>query len=762
MLDRKILPGLPPMPKCRPMTVILFFIVLVASLLVLIVHKKQGIEGLNSPIEGQTVPRTVFARVDFTTVDLDKTEAAKDKAGDCAPDYYMLDVAKTHALIRTFRKVSDGVRSYKANQQATESDSNSVLSVSKLRDALSAENFEYLQKILSDQSFYNEFLSRVENRVLRRGIFTNEQLVKLSFHSQPKQIYISDEREDAPEFGPFGVANLLTPERAAGEITSLLLKQSAFHPQMKAESLQTILSNEFFIPLLKSGNMIFNKRKSDRATNAAKNKVTPLMRTYYRGERLLVKGEKLTNRDLLMLEDYGKALLDDQKFESSLIMILQRSALIIVLMLFTVMYIRNVHPHIMEQRRIFLALSVITIISLVANQQAGGFFRWLSSETNILPLFIFLCLPLALPSLLLGAIFGFRAAVFAGLYVSGVAAISLDNSFTVFISGLLLNGLAGCAIRKSSDYKKFFMRSFFVISATNFMLGLIFLLPDFFVMVDLQLLRDAAVLSLVSGLFTPILALVVLFLMESFFDVSSTMSYISLTDRNHPLLKRLQQEAPGTYHHSERVASIAEKAADLIGVNPLLVQACALFHDIGKLANPTLFTENTANDDPNPHAKFTSQESARIIRSHVSYGLELAKKYKLKSPLCKAIAQHHGTDFISFFYELEKREHPENPPKEEDFRYEGPLPRERETVLISLADCAEAVARSMPHLTKELLEEKLTTIFQAKLNNGQLDQAPITAAELWLIRDSFVSSLCVMSHVRIAYPTFSDEKKDKV
>ena len=170
MLDRKILPGLPPMPKCRPMTIILFFIVLVASLLVLIVHKKQGIEGLNSPIEGQTVPRTVFARVDFTTVDLDKTEAAKDKAGDCAPDYYMLDVAKTHALIRTFRKVSDGVRSYKANQQATESDSNSVLSVSKLRDALSAENFEYLQKILSDQSFYNEFLSRVENRILRRGI----------------------------------------------------------------------------------------------------------------------------------------------------------------------------------------------------------------------------------------------------------------------------------------------------------------------------------------------------------------------------------------------------------------------------------------------------------------------------------------------------------------------------------------------------------------------------------------------------------------
>ncbi len=762
MLDRKILTGLPSIPKCRPITIILFFIVLVASLLVLIVHKKQGIEGLNSPIEGQTVPRTVFARVDFTTIDLKKTEAAKDKAGESTPDYYVLDAAKTKPLIRSFRNFSDGLRDYKANQRGNKSDLNSALSISKLRDALSAENFEYLQKVLSDKTFHDEFLSRVENRILRRGIFTEEQLIKLSFHSQPKKIYISDGADGAPEFGPFGVANLLTPELAANEIASLLLKQSNFHPMVKAESLRTILCNEFFIPLLKNGNVTFNNLKTDRAINAEKNKVAPLMRTYYRGERLLVKGVKLTNDDLLMLMDYGKALQEEQEFESSLVMILQRSALVIIFMLFTVMYIRNVHPHIMEQRRIFLALSVITIISLVANQQAGIFFRLLSSETNILPLFIFLCLPLALPSLLLGAIFGFRAAVFAGLYVSGVAAISLDNSFPVFISGLLLNGIAGFTIRNSSDYKKFFMRSFLVISATNFMLGLIFLLPDFFVMVDFQLLKDAAALSLLSGLVTPILALVVLFLLESFFDVSSTMSYISLTDRNHPLLKRLQQEAPGTYHHSERVASIAEKAADLIGVNPLLVQACALFHDIGKLANPTLFTENTANDNPDPHAKFSNEESARIIRSHVSYGLELAKKYKLKSPLCKAIAQHHGTDFISFFYELEKRENPENPPKEEDYRYEGPLPRERETVLISLADCAEAVARSMPRLTKESLEEKLTSIFQAKLNNGQLDQAPITAAELWQIRDSFVASLCVMSHVRIAYPTFSDEKKDNV
>lgn len=755
----KFLPKLSIVSSCRPLTAVLFLVVLAASLLVLIMPEEQGIGGLNSPVEGQTVPRTIFSLVDFETTDFARTNAAKRDAGLVTPDYYILNTAETERLIKVFRTFCKDMQMFRANHPAARVSGNGSYSVSALHKKLSADNFKYLQMVLSDRAFCREFLSRVENHILKYGIFSDRQNNLLS---SQRPVYISHGTEDmSPEFGPFRKDTLLTPSRAADRIVTLLLKQYRSDVPERTLVFRTTLSQDF-AHLLRNGNISANVLKTERAENAAKEKVVPRLRTFYRGDRLVTKNDKLTNEDILMLQDYRKALLDEQKLSSSWVSTMQRSALVVIFMLFTVMYIRNVHPHIMEQRRIFLALSVITILSLVANQQAGVFFRFLSSETNMLPLLVFLCLPLALPSLLLGAIFGFRAAVFAGLYISGVTAIALDNSFPVFISGLFLNGIAAFVIRNSSDYKKFFMISFLVISAMNFMLGLIFLLSDFSVTVDLQLLKDAAVLSMLSGLVTPILALVILFLLETFFDVSSTMSYISLTDRNHPLLKRLQQEAPGTYHHSERVASIAEKAAGQIGVNPLLVQACALFHDVGKLVNPTLFTENTAVDNPNPHASLAPEESVRIIREHVTYGLELAKKYKLKSPLCKAIAQHHGTDFISFFYELAKRNNPENPPKEEDFRYEGPLPRDRVTVLLCLADCSEAVARSMPNLTKENLEKKLTTIFQAKLNNGQLDQAPVTAAEIWMIRDSFVSSLCAMSHVRIAYPTFPEEKKDKV
>lgn len=739
----------------QPLPIGLFFVVLIASFLVLLMPEEQGISGLNSPIEGQTVPRTIFARVEFETIDFAKTAEEKNAVASVTPDYYTLNVQETARLFEVFQRFCNEICSFAADSKPEYS---STFSAAGLYTKISAENFKYLQIMLSDRSFREEFLTRVEKRILTQGIFSDSQIGLLS---AVRPVYVAQNTtEKALLFGPFQKVNVLSKEKAAREIIDLLLMQYRSDVPEKALVFRTVLRHEL-TSLFAGGNVVADLLRTEQEKHQAKEKVTPRMRTFYRGDRLLTKENKLSEADLQLLDDYRTALSKERKHKASWTVLMQRCALVVILMLFTVMYLRNVHPHIMEQRRVFFAISVVTIVALVVNQQSGVFFRFLSSETNILPIFIFLCLPLALPSLLLGSVFGYRAAVFSGLYISGVTAIALDNSFPVFLSGLFLNGIAGFVIRNSSDYKKFFMLSFLVITITNFFLGMIFILSDFSLTADFQLIKDAAALSLLTGLVTPILALVILFLLETFFDVSSTMSYISLTDRNHPLLKRLQQEAPGTYHHCERVASIAEKAAGQLGVNPLLVQACALFHDIGKLANPTLFTENTSDDNPNPHASLTPEESVRIIRSHVSYGLELARKYKLKSPLCKAIAQHHGTDFISFFYNQAKQQNPDLTLDESDFRYEGPLPMDKEMVLLCLADCSEAIAQSMPRLTRETLTEKITAAFQTKLNNGQLDQAKITSAELWAIRDSFVSSLCAMSHVRIAYPSFpKTENKD--
>ena len=395
--------------------------------------------------------------------------------------------------------------------------------------------------------------------------------------------------------------------------------------------------------------------------------------------------------------------------------------------------------------------------ALLANRIFIGIYHIFCAQGSFTPQLVFLALPLGMAAGLISAVCGLRAAFSVGLFVSGVTAVALNNSFQVVVTGLLVSGVAAVAVRNASDYKKYFTALFFTCMASNLFTGAIFLMSAI-AGCKWIIIRDACVLAAATGVTTATLALVLLFVLETIFDVSSNMTYLACTDRNHPLLKRLQLEAPGTYHHSERVASIGEKAAGLIGANPLQVQACALFHDIGKLSAPGMFTENTAGG--NPHQELSPRESAEIIRKHVTYGLELAKKNKLKKTIRAAIAQHHGTDFISFFYDLAKKDAPkEEPPDEKDFRYPGPLPDSKEAVVLSIADFAEAVSRSMPELNEEELRKKLQSILRARMEGGQLDKAPVTVSELKIVIDSLVSSLAAMNHARIAYPAFPKDKQ---
>ena len=179
------------------------------------------------------------------------------------------------------------------------------------------------------------------------------------------------------------------------------------------------------------------------------------------------------------------------------------------------------------------------------------------------------------------------------------------------------------------------------------------------------------------------------------FRVTTNINLLELSDLNHPLLKRLQMEAPGTYHHTLMVATLAEQAAESIGANPLLARVAAYFHDVGKLSNPSYFTENAFGQDR--HADLSPRMSALIILNHVKEGLVLAQKYKLRKPLREVIASHHGTSRIYFFYRraVEEAGGDESAVDEFDYRYPGPLPRSREAAIISLADSCEAASRSL-------------------------------------------------------------------
>lgn len=269
----------------------------------------------------------------------------------------------------------------------------------------------------------------------------------------------------------------------------------------------------------------------------------------------------------------------------------------------------------------------------------------------------------------------------------------------------------------------------------------------------------------------------VLPLIEGLFRITTDVSWIELADLNHPLLKKMTIEAPGTFQHSLAVAALAETAAEVVGANAVMARVCAYFHDVGKLKKPGYFVENII-DGQNPHDDLTPTMSSLIVMAHVKDGVDLAIKHKLKREIIDVIQEHHGNSLIKYFYHraLQHQEEiralvtdnkaiDEDIPevKEESFRYSGPRPLTRESAIISLADAVESASRSLKKPTPKKIEELIEEIFKDRLLDGQLDRAKLTLADLHDIKESFNKTIRSMMHSRIEYPNLAkDKEKEKV
>ena len=277
------------------------------------------------------------------------------------------------------------------------------------------------------------------------------------------------------------------------------------------------------------------------------------------------------------------------------------------------------------------------------------------------------------------------------------------------------------------------------------------------------------------GFLTALIVSGLLPLLEGVFSLTTAISWLELGDLNHPLLKKMQLDAPGTFHHSLVVASLAESAAESIGANAALCRACAYFHDVGKLKKPEYFIENQADGMENPHDLLTPTMSALVIIAHVKDGVDMAMKYKLNPRIIDAILEHHGDSMVFYFYrkaqeqkladsdKVEKGlENAEDLPQidDENFRYPGPPPRSKETGILSLADAIESASRSLKKPSPIKIRGLVDDIVKSRWSDGQLDDCALTLRDLTKIRESFASTLRSMMHSRISY-TKSEEIADR-
>ena len=261
--------------------------------------------------------------------------------------------------------------------------------------------------------------------------------------------------------------------------------------------------------------------------------------------------------------------------------------------------------------------------------------------------------------------------------------------------------------------------------------------------------------------------------LESIFGVTTDISWLELSDLNHKLMKRLQLEAPGTFHHSLVVASLAEAAAECIGANAPMCRVSAYFHDIGKLKKPLYFIENQG--DENPHDTITPTMSALVIIAHVKDGVDLAVKHKLNPLIIDVIKEHHGDSLVYYFYhkanELKREgegqvekglERPEDitSVNEKNFRYPGPIPSSKESGIISLADAIESASRTIRKPSPSKIKALVDEIVMKRVSEGQLDNCRLTLRELKKVRESFSTTLRSMLHSRIDYPKEKEKEKE--
>ena len=270
------------------------------------------------------------------------------------------------------------------------------------------------------------------------------------------------------------------------------------------------------------------------------------------------------------------------------------------------------------------------------------------------------------------------------------------------------------------------------------------------------LLQDLG-FGVLNALLTPILALGFAIILGNIFNITTDLTLLELSDLNRPLLKQLAAVAPGTYHHSIMVGTLAESAAETVDANPLLARTAAYYHDIGKIERRDYFVENQFGF--NPHDTIPPQESAAILASHVQSGLEKAEKNRLPQVIKDVIAQHHGSTTMSYFYHKALTQ--KGAEVDADvYRYSGPLPVSRESGIIMLADGVEAAVRSTGQAAPEQIRRKVKEIIEGRYAEGQLDQCLLSLKDLQTVKESFVSTLVALSHQRISYP--SHEQMNRV
>ena len=482
-------------------------------------------------------------------------------------------------------------------------------------------------------------------------------------------------------------------------------------------------------------NLVVDEAATEIAKLNAQEAVKPYKVTFQKGEKIVFEGEPVTRlkRDALREAGYNVYELNWQGILSVYILVL-------FLTIIYLAYLKFFEKDFLEPRYLALSSMMSIIACSIAVLLPTGFSPYILPIPAIIiisaiflnPRIAFLLSSLTLVILTVGMQYETQfLIVFTILAIIGMITISkikYTRRFDLIKAGFHL-GVAGVLTMMS-----------------------LYFIDKCLIDVNNYLILKNCIFLFANSIISSIAALGLSPILESTFHIITPYGLAELGDHNQPLLKRLQIEAPGTYHHSLMVSTLCEAAAEAIGANPILARVGAFYHDIGKLKRPLFFVENQSYFSiENPHNTLNPRLSKMVITAHPKDGVDLAKEYGLPSIINDFILQHHGEGIAKYFYNQAVQEEGAENVKEEQFRYTGPKPNRKETAILMLADAVESAVRAMKGATVDQIENIIDKIIVERLNDGQLADSPLTLKDLKVIASTFSRILRGMQHNRIKY-----------
>ncbi len=516
------------------------------------------------------------------------------------------------------------------------------------------------------------------------------------------------------------------------------IRESNFSEELKEAIIEYTL--HFIYP-----NLVFNEEATNLEIEQFKNNVSKYAGIINENERIIAKHDRVTKQVKLKIDSYkeakGESIGQEGVFLQLVGKFLHISFFITILSIYLYLF----------RKKIFYDNTKIVLISILI--VFVSFITYLVNHITIkAPIQYLIFVPAA--SMIFTIVFDSRVGFYLTVILSLIVGALRGNDYTFMAMNFIAGGLSVYTVRDIKNRTQIFRSFLFILlgyTSAILAFGL-----ERFAPLDSMLVELAFAAS--NALISPVLTYGLLIFFERLFNITTDLTLLELSNFDRPLLRELARKAPGTFNHSMTMGTIAETAAEKIGANSLLARVGAYYHDIGKTISPQSFVENQLNNQ-NLHENLAPDESVAMIVRHVNEGIELAKRYKLPQELIDFIPMHHGTTVSNYFYEKAKELYGEAKVDINDYRYPGPKPNTKETVIVMLADGCESAVRSITDPDAQKVENMINNIFNSRLKEGQLDEAPITFSDITRMKEEFLSILISQHHRRIKYPKQEEAEK---